>query len=151
MERIASFNVDHRILEPGIYISRVDGDVTTYDLRTNKPNTPVLMTHEEMHSMEHLFATFIRNSGIADSIIYFGPMGCQTGFYLLVRNAKHAQVMEYIKDTLLQIIGFEGEMPGKSEAECGNYISLDIDCAKRLCSEYYSVIKALTENDLYYR
>ena len=151
MERIASFSVDHRILEPGIYISRVDGDITTYDLRTNKPNTPGLMTNEEMHSTEHLFATIIRNSDIRDSIIYFGPMGCQTGFYLLVRNANHAQVIEYIKDTLLKIIGYEGEMPGKSETECGNYINLEINHAKRICSGYYEVIKDLTENDLEYK
>ena len=86
MKRIASFTVDHDKLGPGIYVSRRDGDVTTYDLRTRKPNAGEYMDNRTMHSVEHMFATFIRNSEIADSVIYFGPMGCQTGFYLLTRD-----------------------------------------------------------------
>ena len=151
MERIASFCVDHRTLEPGIYISRIDGDITTYDLRFRKPNTTELISNEEMHSTEHLFATIVRNSDIKDNIIYFGPMGCQTGYYLLVRDAVHTQVIELIKNVLLQIIDYEGDMPGKSEAECGNYANLNVECAKHSCSAYYDVVRDLTEHDLNYQ
>jgi len=148
MERIASFDVDHRFIVPGVYISRIDGDITTYDLRTRKPNTGELMTNSEMHSTEHLFATFIRNSEIKDQVIYFGPMGCQTGYYLLIRNADNKKVIEIIKKTLLDIINYNGPMPGKSEMECGNYRNLDIETSKRDCQSYYEAIKDITEEDL---
>lgn len=150
MERIASFNVDHRYIMPGVYISRIDGDITTYDLRTRKPNTGELMTNSEMHSTEHLFATFVRNSEIGSQIIYFGPMGCQTGYYLLVRNADNAKVVETIKKVLIDIINYTGDMPGKSEIECGNYRNLDIEVSKRDCTKYYEAIKNITEKDLEY-
>jgi len=150
MERIASFNVDHRYIVPGVYISRVDGDITTYDLRTKKPNTGDLMSNSEMHSIEHLFATFIRNSEIKDSVIYFGPMGCQTGNYLLIRNANHEQVLRTIKQILIEIINYNGEMPGKSERECGNYRNLDVECAKKECARYYEAIKNIGVSDLKY-
>ena len=99
MEKIASFTVNHETLEEGLYISRIDGDITTYDLRTRKPNTNDLMDHSTMHSCEHMFATYFRNSQIKDDVIYFGPMGCQTGFYLLVRNADNKTVLEVLKST----------------------------------------------------
>ena len=88
MQKIASFTVDHNLLDPGIYVSRRDGDITTYDLRTRKPNCGDYMDNLTMHSVEHLFATFVRNSEIRDSVIYFGPMGCQTGFYFLFDGGK---------------------------------------------------------------
>ncbi|MDR0880581.1 MAG: S-ribosylhomocysteine lyase [Clostridioides sp.] len=150
MQKIASFEVDHRYINPGVYISRIDGDITTYDLRTRKPNTGDLMTNEAMHSTEHLFATLIRNSKIKDQVIYFGPMGCQTGYYLLVRGADDAQVVEEIKKTLIAIANYEGEMPGKSEIECGNYINLDVDLAKEDVKRYYEEIKDITVEDLKY-
>ena len=150
MERIASFSVDHDYITPGIYVSRVDGDVTTYDLRTRKPNTAPLMSHAEMHSVEHLFATFARNSAIADSVIYFGPMGCQTGFYFLVRNARHAAVIDAIKGILKQIINYTDEMPGKSPKECGNYANLDVELARAVCAAYYGLVKDWTESGLAY-
>jgi S-ribosylhomocysteine lyase len=131
MERIKSFEIDHRVICPGIYISRVDGDITTYDLRTRKPNTDDLMDHETMHSVEHMFATLVRNSGIRDSVIYFGPMGCQTGYYLLVRNADHQEVIDVIRSVLLKIINHTGEIYGRSEIECGNYKSLSLASAKK--------------------
>ena len=90
--RITSFSINHDILLPGLYVSRVDGDVTTYDMRTRRPNTGDLMDNSTMHSLEHMFATYIRNGDLKDSIVYFGLMGCQTGFYLLVRNADNAEV-----------------------------------------------------------
>ncbi len=150
MEKIASFQVDHRLIEPGIYVSRADGDITTYDLRTRKPNTGDLMSHAQMHSTEHLFATFIRNSAIGESVIYFGPMGCQTGYYLLVRNAKHGQVLAAIKGVLEGILAYDGEMPGGSETECGNYRNLDVSTAKEDCAIYYEAIRAWSEHDLQY-
>ena len=96
MKKIESLKVDHRVLDPGIYVSRTDGDVTTYDLRTRKPNTGDLVDNATIHSLEHMFATFIRNSEISEDVIYFGPMGCQTGFYLLVSNASNEKVLAVI-------------------------------------------------------
>ena len=97
MDKIPSFTVDHLILLPGIYISRVDGDITTYDMRTRRPNYDPLMDAATIHSFEHLFATFVRFfTPLKNSVIFFGPMGCQTGFYLLVRNACHQQVLDAV-------------------------------------------------------
>ena len=112
MERIKSFTINHDILLPGFYISRVDGDITTYDLRTRRPNMGDYMSDLTMHSVEHMFATLIRNSEIAEDVIYFGPMGCQTGFYLLVRNADHKRVFEITKQVLKQIAEKEEKMYG---------------------------------------
>ena len=92
-EKIASFRINHDTLTPGIYVSRVDGDITTYDLRTRVPNSGDYMDNLTMHSVEHMLATYLRSGSLADSIIYFGPMGCQTGFYLLVRAADNAAVI----------------------------------------------------------
>jgi S-ribosylhomocysteine lyase len=121
IKKITSFTVDHRYITPGIYVSRIDGDITTYDLRTRRPNCGDYMDDSTMHSMEHLFATYIRNSDIADRVIYFGPMGCQTGFYLLIRNADNAEVLSEMKGVLRLIVAHEGEGFGCSEIECGNY------------------------------
>jgi len=150
MDKIQSFQVDHRYIRPGIYVSRIDGDMTTYDLRTRKPNTGELMDHQTMHSFEHLFATYARNSGLKDSVIYFGPMGCQTGFYLLIRNAVHQEVLALIRSVLLQICDHDGEIFGKSEIECGNYQSLSLESAKEEATQYYHVIKDWTAKDLSY-
>ena len=95
--RITSFSINHDKLLPGLYVSRVDGDVTTYDMRTRRPNTGDLMDNSTMHSLEHMFATYIRNGSLKDSVIYFGPMGCQTGFYLLIRNADNDEVLRQIR------------------------------------------------------
>ena len=145
MEKIASFNADHTKIMSGIYISRVDGDITTYDLRTRKPNTDELMSNAAMHSVEHLFATLVRNSEIADNIIYFGPMGCQTGFYLLVRGVASAKVVDVIKAVLTAIINYDGEMPGYSDFECGNYKNLDVGIAKRECESFYKIVGHLSD------
>ncbi len=150
MKKIASFTVDHRYIDVGVYISRVDGDVTTYDLRTRKPNTGRLMDNATMHSIEHLFATFVRNSDIGGDVIYFGPMGCQTGFYLLVRNADNGEVLSVIKECLREIINYTGKMPGASELECGNYRNLNVALAQNEARDYYDRIKNLTEDDLRY-
>ena len=150
MEKIQSFSIDHNKLDVGVYISRVDGDITTYDLRTRKPYIDALMDNSTMHSVEHMFATYIRNSEIKNSIIYFGPMGCQTGFYLLVRDAIHQQVVDTIKSVLLQIINHTGDVFGNSEIECGNYSSLKIENAQQECTAYYQKIKQVTATELVY-
>ena len=130
MKKISSFTVNHDRLEPGIYVSRIDGDITTYDMRTRRPNSGEFMDNRTMHSLEHMFATYIRNSEIEKDVIYFGPMGCQTGFYLLVRNADNMTVLKTVKGTLAQILEHEGGVFGASRTECGNYLSLDIGAAK---------------------
>lgn len=141
MKRITSFTVDHTKIVPGIYISRIDGDITTYDMRLKKPNGGDFMTDIEAHSFEHMMATFMRNSAIEDSVIYFGPMGCMTGFYLLVRNADNTQVLSEIMKALDGIIAHEGEVFGASEVECGNYKCLDINAAKCVAREYKSIFE----------
>lgn len=142
ISKITSFTVDHRILDPGIYVSRVDGDITTYDLRMRKPNTGNLVDNATLHSIEHMFATYIRNSSIKDDVIYFGPMGCQTGCYLLIRNADNNKVLEVIKDVLDKIINHDGEMFGCSEVECGNYRNLDVSLAKEEAKLYINVLNS---------
>ena len=143
IKRITSFEIDHRELNPGFYISRKDGDITTYDLRTRKPNSGEYMDNVTMHTVEHLFATYIRNSEIGDKVIYFGPMGCQTGFYLLVDSVSDKQVFEVTKKVLSLIINHEGEVFGASEIECGNYMTLELSSAKRECDKYLKVLKSV--------
>ena len=152
MERIASFQVDHDKLEPGLYLSRRDGEVTTFDLRFKKPNTGDLLTNAEMHSVEHIIATLLRNGRAKDGVIYFGPMGCQTGFYLLVdsRLIPDADAVELVKETFAAGAAFEGAMPGYSSVECGNYINLDTELAKNQCKKYCEVIKSWSVEGLAY-
>ena len=149
-KRIASFSVDHDFIDEGIYISRIDGDITTYDLRTRKPNAGEYMDNLTMHSVEHMFATYVRASKIADRIIYFGPMGCQTGFYLLVRNAENTEVLQVVLDVLKKIINHDGEMFGAVKRECGNYQNLDLAAAKRECKRYLEILEG-KENDFLYK
>ena len=140
--RITSFSINHDKLLPGLYVSRVDGDVTTYDMRTRRPNTGDLMDNSTMHSLEHMFATYIRNGSLKDSVIYFGPMGCQTGFYLLIRNADNDEVLRQIRLTLCKIIVHEGEVFGASSRECGNYRNLSLDAAKTEARRYLAELDA---------
>ncbi len=142
MERISSFCADHTKISKGIYKARIDADITTYDLRTRKPNAGSYMDNSTMHTFEHLFATYIRNSKIKDKVIYFGPMGCQTGFYLLIRDADDLEVVNTIKNVLNEIILHEGEVFGASEIECGNYRTLKLESAKKEALSYIEVLKA---------
>lgn len=148
-EKIASFKVDHNKLSEGIYISREDGDTVTYDLRTRKPNGGDYMDNVTMHSVEHMVATYIRSSRIGKKVIYFGPMGCRTGFYLLVRDEKPQEVLAVLKETLEKVINHKGEMFGASAAECGNYRELDIDAAKAECERYLDVLNGYTPDFKY--
>ena len=142
MERIASFNVDHDKITKGIYISRIDGDIVTYDMRTRVPNMGDYMSNITMHSVEHMFATYIRNSAIGKNVIYFGPMGCRTGFYLLVRDTAPEVVAKAVKSALAQIRDHDGEMFGATRQECGNYRELDIAEAKKEATAYLEILEA---------
>lgn len=144
----ASFMVDHRRFGEGLYISRIDGDITTYDMRTRKPNSGDYMDNVTMHTFEHMFSTYIRNSGL--EVIYFGPMGCQTGFYLLVRNADNDKVLAEIKSALSKIIAHEGEVFGASEIECGNYLSLELSSAAKESQRYLDVLNHTPVDYKYY-
>ena len=152
MERIASFQVDHNKLRPGLYLSRQDGSVITYDLRFKTPNTGDLLSNAEMHSVEHIIATLLRNSAQKDAVIYFGPMGCQTGFYFLFdgNQLSHIEAIELLKSVFAQGAAYAGEMPGMSAVECGNYRNLDVDLAKKQCAFYDGVIADWTEEMLRY-
>ena len=110
VERIKSFEIDHNILTPGFYISRKDGDVTTFDLRTRKPNAGDYMSNLAMHSLEHMFATYVRNSAYSAQVVYFGPMGCQTGFYLLTRDLEPATVFALTKALFLVLLRLNVEI-----------------------------------------
>ena len=149
VKKIASFEVNHNLLREGIYVSRIDGDITTYDLRTRIPNAGDYMNNLTMHSLEHMFATYVRSSEIAEKVIYFGPMGCQTGFYLLVRDAENEEVLTVVKRTLSRIINHDGEMFGQSAIECGNYKNLDLGAAKIEAKRYLEILDS-KENDFKY-
>lgn len=140
MRKITSFTVDHDFITEGMYISRIDGDVTTYDLRTRIPNAGDYMDNLTMHSLEHMFATYVRNSAIGDSVIYFGPMGCRTGFYLLVRDVPSEEVVRVVKQVLAAIAEHDGEMFGASRKECGNYRELSLDAAKTEAARYLAAL-----------
>ena len=142
MKKIASFTVNHDYITPGIYLSRVDGDVVTYDLRTRRPNCGDYMDHLTMHSLEHMFATLVRNSEIGDAVIYFGPMGCQTGFYLLTRDSvSKEKTLDVVKAVLAQI-ETEPAMFGQSRVECGNYENLSLDAAKKEAASYLATLNS---------
>ena len=149
MERIQSFCVDHDYITEGIYVSRIDGDITTFDLRTRVPNMGDYMDSLTMHSVEHMFATYIRNSAIGDRVIYFGPMGCRTGFYLLTRNVEHSEVVAEILSVLEKIAYHSEVMFGAERKECGNYRELSLDAAKREAKRYLDILKG-REIDLVY-
>ena len=150
VRRISSFSVDHDLIDVGIYVSRIDGDITTYDLRTRKPNMGDYMDNLTMHSVEHMVATYIRNSEIGADVIYFGPMGCRTGFYLLVRDIEPKDVITLVRDAFTFLRDFEGDIPGVSAIECGNYLEHDLDDAKREAKEYIPVLDGYTVEMLKY-
>lgn len=152
MERIASFTVDHTVLVPGLYLSRRDGTTVTFDLRFKKPNTGDLLSNAELHSVEHVIATLLRNSPQKDAVIYFGPMGCQTGFYFLFDGEKlsNANAIRLLQRVFTAAAKFDGAMPGASARECGNYRNLDVELARRCCAYYADVIADWSEEKLIY-
>ena len=152
MKRIASFTVNHDLLEKGMYISRIDGDVVTYDIRMKKPNAGDYLSMSAAHTIEHLFATYARNSEHSEQIVYVGPMGCRTGFYLLTRDTlSHAQAIALVTKSMAFIRDYEGEIPGNTRIECGNYLDHDLEGAKGLAADMYGVLSGWTERDLQYK
>lgn len=151
MKRIASFSVNHDKLEKGMYVSRIDGDVITYDIRMKKPNGGDYLSNGALHTFEHLFATYARNSKYSDSVIYVGPMGCRTGFYLLLRDTvSKTDAISLVKESFAFIQGFEGEIPGGRREECGNYKEHDLAGAQETAKDMLSVLATWTEDKLTY-
>lgn len=151
LEKIASFTVDHTKLDKGMYISRQDGDVITYDIRMKKPNGGDYLENAAMHTMEHLFATYARSSAVKDSVIYVGPMGCRTGFYLLTRGISHEEAITLTRESMAFIAAYEGDIPGASEVECGNYREMDLPGAKTVAADMVRVLADWQEKDMAYK
>lgn len=151
LKQIASFQVDHRKLTEGMYTSRVDGDVVTYDLRMVRPNCGTYLDYGAIHSFEHLFATYVRSGPWSDKVIYAGPMGCRTGFYFLVRDMAPAQAIALVRESLDFIAAYDGPIPGATEAECGNYREQDLEGARAAARKMIPILKDWTVEDLKYR
>ncbi len=142
MKKIASFSVNHDKIVEGIYVSRIDGDIITYDMRMRRPNMGDYIDNLTLHSLEHMFATYVRNSEYSDSVIYFGPMGCQTGFYLLVRDLDNETVLMLVKSVLEKIINHKGEIFGNTREECGNYRNLNLEASQIEAERYLNVLNS---------
>ena len=152
MQKIASFTVNHDTLQKGMYISRIDGDVITYDIRMKLPNGGDYLQMSAAHTLEHLFATYARNSEYGQHVLYVGPMGCRTGFYFLVRDKMtHEQAIALVKASMAFARDFEGEIPGNKKEECGNYLDHDLVGAKAVGADMCEVLKNWSENDLKYK
>ena len=156
MEKIASFTVDHLRLLPGIYVSRKDileSDViTTFDLRMTRPNFEPVMNTAEIHAIEHLAATYLRNhKEFGQKTIYFGPMGCRTGFYLLLKGDYESKdIVELMIELYKFIKDYEGEIPGQSPKDCGNSLDMNLGMAKYLADKYLEVLLNISEKNLIY-
>lgn len=152
MNKITSFCINHDILKKGIYISRIDKDVITYDLRMVEPNCGHYLNNAGLHTFEHLFATYVRNSEYSDSILYVGPMGCRTGFYFLTRDdLSQTSCIALLQDTMRYIASFNKEIPGAQlSEECGNYLDHNLEEAKTYAKDYLEVISNYTVEQLIY-
>ena len=150
LQRIASFSVDHTKLDRGMYTSRVDGDVVTYDIRMKRPNAGEYLENAAMHTFEHLFATYARSSALSDNVVYVGPMGCRTGFYLLGRGMSGQEAILLVQQSMAFIAAYEGEIPGATEPECGNYREQDLLGAKREAAAMAQVLQNWTAEKLVY-
>lgn len=157
MEKIASFTIDHLKLLPGVYVSRKDkvGQqvITTFDIRMTRPNFEPVLNTAEVHTIEHLGATFLRNdSEFKDKTIYFGPMGCRTGFYMVLAGDYDSKdVVELVTRMFIFMKDFEGDVPGACAKDCGNYLDMNLNMAKYVCNKYYNeVLKYIDETRLIY-
>lgn len=135
MEKIKSFKIDHDIHKVGFYLGSVTNNIYTYDLRFKTPNGGDYMDNASMHTIEHLFATVVRNSALKEQVVYFGPMGCRTGFYLLMLGVDYDQTKELVVDCLKKCLQLD-EVPGNTRKECGNYLEHDLAGAKKLLEIY---------------
>ena len=151
MQRIPSFSIDHTRLERGIYLSRQDDDVKTWDVRIKEPNHGDYLSNGVSHTIEHLFATYARNSEYKDGVIYIGPMGCRTGAYFLTRGLTDQQVLDCVRESFRFISTFEGEITGAKEAECGNYLDHDLEGCRVEAAKYLEVLEKLTVDDMKYK
>ena len=156
MEKITSFTIDHILLQPGLYVSRTDRigaeTVTTFDLRLTSPNDEPVMNTAEMHTMEHLAATFLRNHPVwKDKIIYFGPMGCRTGFYLLLAGEYTSrEVLPLVTECFRFIRDYNGDVPGASAKDCGNYLDMNLPMAKYWGKRYTQLLENIDDSRLNY-
>ena len=156
MEKITSFTIDHIQLQPGLYVSRKDrvGDqtVTTFDLRLTAPNREPVMNTAEMHTIEHLAATYLRNEpNWKESVLYFGPMGCRTGFYLLLTgDLESRDVVSLVRDCFCFIRDFRGEVPGASAKDCGNYLDMNLPMANFWADRYARLLEEISDDRLVY-
>ena len=156
MEKITSFTIDHIKLQPGIYVSRVDpvgrGYVTTFDLRLTSHNEEPVMNTAEVHTIEHLAATYLRNEpNWKDFVLYFGPMGCRTGFYLLMKGQLTSrEILPLVHDCFRFIADFAGEVPGASAKDCGNYLDMNLPMANYWGKKYADLLENIEENRLFY-
>ncbi len=153
MKTIASFTVNHDTLKRGMYISRVDGDVITYDIRMKVPNNPEqdYLEDNALHTFEHLFATYVRNTSASDAVVYVGPMGCRTGFYFLTRDTlSKKDAIRLVQETLAFILQFSGEIPGSKRQECGNYLAHDLAGAKKIAKEMQPILENWTPEQMAY-
>ena len=156
MEKITSFTIDHIKLQPGLYVSRKDKigaeTVTTFDLRLTKPNDEPVMGTAEMHTMEHLAATYLRNEPVwKDRVIYFGPMGCRTGFYLLLAgDLESRDVLKLVTDCFRFIRDFRDEVPGASAKDCGNYLDMNLPMANYWGRKYTELLETIDDARLVY-
>ena len=151
MKRIASFSIDHDKLQKGMYVSRIDGDVVTYDIRMKRPNRGDYVSNAALHTFEHLFATYARNGEFADGVIYIGPMGCRTGFYMLLRDSVSKEsALKLVKESFAFIAEFEGEIPGSKRQGCGNYLEHDLDGAKAVALDMLKVLSDWTTDKMSY-
>ena len=156
MEKITSFTIDHIKLQPGLYVSRKDAvgseTVTTFDLRLTSPNEEPVMNTAEMHTMEHLAATYLRNEPVwKEQVLYFGPMGCRTGFYLLLKgDLTSRQALPLVLDCFRFIRDYEGEVPGASAKDCGNYLDMNLPMAKFWGRKYAALLENIDDARLIY-
>ncbi|MDE6830255.1 MAG: S-ribosylhomocysteine lyase [Lachnospiraceae bacterium] len=157
MEKITSFTIDHLRLVPGLYVSRIDQveghPITTFDIRMTSPNDEPVMNTAEMHTIEHLAATFLRNHATyADKTLYFGPMGCRTGFYLLLAGEYASKdIVPLMTEMFTFIAGFDGDVPGACAKDCGNYLDMNLPMARYLARKYLrEVLTDITDQQLLY-
>lgn len=151
MEKIASFQVNHDKLKKGMYVSRIDGDVITYDIRMKLPNAGEYLSGAAAHTLEHLLATYARNSRFSPSVLYVGPMGCMTGFYMLLRDCvSYENALQLAREAFAFARDFEGDIPGNTRVECGNYLFHDLAGAKLLAKEQCDVLNAWSVKQFQY-
>lgn len=151
MEKIASFCINHDVLTKGMYVSRIDGDVVTYDVRMKKPNADDYLENASMHTIEHLMATYLRNTPMSSEVVYVGPMGCRTGFYVLTRSSiTHEQALRLVRQSFDFISEYRGEIPGVSSRECGNYLEHDLEGARRVARDMVEVLSKWSAEKMVY-